>query len=145
LARKAKKEISSVMHSLQRAYWKIVTLKPSTLAIAIVAIAVCTFLFGGGIYNLLQEPTIVFPYAPGKFFSYYPQRLNEQVILESAFTMILYVFGVAGLVLTYQSTKYTNNSRQAYLMLFIGLLLLIIAVLGIELGFAMKFGRITTS
>lgn len=145
MARKAKKEMSSIMHSLERTYWKIVTIKPSTLAVGIAAIAICTFLFGGGIYNLLQEPAIVYPYAPGKFFSYYPQRLNDQVVLESAFVMILYVFGVTGLVLTYQSTKYTNNSRQAYLMLFIGLLLLIMAVLGIELQLAMKFTRVSAS
>lgn len=144
MTKKAKRSMDSASHSLQRTYRRISSMKPSTLVVGIIAIGFCAFFFGGGIYNLLQEPTIVFPYGPGQFSFIYPMRLNEQVVLESAFVMILYGFGVGGLLLTYQSTRYSHNSRQAYFMLIVGLILLIVAVLGIEIGLSLKFASRTT-
>jgi len=131
--------MESLSHSLERVYGKIITIKPPTLVISVVTIAFCAFLFSGGLYDLLQKPTIIFPLGSGQYSFIYPYRLNEQVVLESAFIMILYGCGVSGLLLTYQSTRYSHNSRQAYFMLIIGLILIMVAVLSIEVGLSLKF------
>lgn len=145
MSRKARRSMESASISLQRLYRKITTMKPSTFIVGIIVLAFCAFLFGGGVYDLLQKPQIVYPLGSGRFSFIYPMRLNEQVILESAFIMILYSFGVGGLLLIYQSTRYAHNSRQAWFMLVFGLLLLFIAVLSTEIGLALKFSQSGTS
>ena len=125
MARKARRSASSLSYYLQKTYQRIVTLKPSTILLATVAIAASVFLLGGGIYDLLERPIIAFVSA-GRPIIYYPQALNEQLLGESIAAMILYALGVMGLILVYQSTKYAYNPREAFTMLLIGLLLLLI-------------------
>lgn len=108
------------------------TLKPSTFILAALAIATSIFLLGGGIYDIIEQPIIAFISSGGRIIPYYPQALNDQLLGESIASMVLYFFGVIGLLLMYQSTKYANNPRQAYTMILMGLLLLLIGWLLIE-------------
>ena len=132
MSRKAKRGATNVSYGLQKTYKRIVTLKPSTFILAALAIATSIFLLGGGIYDIIEQPIIAFISSGGRIIPYYPQALNDQLLGESIASMVLYFFGVIGLLLMYQSTKYANNPRQAYTMILMGLMLLLIGWLLIE-------------
>lgn len=125
MSRRAKKSVSSLSYYFQKTYWKLVTLKPSTILLAASAIAASVFLLGGGIYDILEQPIVAF-ISGGRIIPYYPQALNEQLLGESVASMILYSLGIFGLILVYQSTKYAYNQREAFTTLLIGLVLLLI-------------------
>ena len=131
MSRKARKGASSLSYHLQKTYWKLVTLKPSTFLLATLAIAASIFLLGGGIYDILEQPVVAF-ISGGRIIPYYPQALNEQLLGESVAAMILYSLGIIGLILMYRSTKYAYNPREAYTTLLIGLLLLLIGWMLVE-------------
>lgn len=131
MSRRARRSASSLSYYLQKAYWKIVTLKPSTILLASIAIAASIFLLGGGIYDIIEQPVIAFV-SGGRIIPYYPQALNEQLLGESVASMILYSFGIIGLILMYQSTKYAYSPREAFTMLIIGLILLMVGWIIIE-------------
>ena len=132
MSRKAKKSATSLSYYLQKTYWKLVTLKPSTLLLAALAIAASIFLLGGGIYDILEQPVVAFVTTGGRIIPYYPQALNEQLLGESIAAMILYSFGVVGLILMYRSTKYAYSPREAFTTLLIGLILLLIGWVLVE-------------
>ena len=131
MSHKARKSASSLSHYLQKAYWRLVTLKPSTILLTILAVAASVFLLGGGIYDILEQPAIAF-ISGGRVIPYYPQALNEQLLGESIASMVLYSLGIMGLLLIYQSTKYAYNPREAYTTLLIGLVLVLIGWVIIE-------------
>ncbi len=131
MARKARRSASSISYYVQKAYWKMVTFKPSTALLAALAIAASIFLLGGGIYNIIEQPIVAF-ISGGRIIPYYPQALNEQLLGESIASMILYSLGIVGLILIYQSTKYAYSPRDAYTTLLIGLLLLLIGWVLVE-------------
>ena len=125
MSRKARKSATSLSYFLQKTYWKLVTLKPSTILLAALAITASIFLLGGGIYDILERPVVAFV-SGGRIIPYYPQALNEQLLGESIASMILYSLGIIGLILMYQSTKYAYSPREAYTTLLIGAILLLI-------------------
>lgn len=132
MSRKARKSVSSLSYYLQKAYWKLATFKPSTILLAILAISASVFLLGGGIYDILEQPIVAFV-SGGRIIPYYPQALNEQLLGGSIASMTLYSLGIMGLILMYQSTKYVYRPREAFTMLLIGLLLLLIGWVLVEL------------
>jgi hypothetical protein len=137
--------MSSVKRYLGKTYWRITTYKPSTFTVALIAIAVAIFLLGGGIYDILEQsviPIAIFTSSgQGGFIFLYPYRsLNDQFIAESAFIMILYAMGFMGLYVTYQSTKYAYNPRQAYVMLIGGLMFILLAYALLEYIFYIRSG-----
>jgi hypothetical protein len=136
MARATKKRISSLSFSLNRFYGRISTAKPSTLIVSILAIAFTVFLFGGGLYDLAVKPLAAY-YSSGRFIFLYPQ-LSEQFIADSMVATILYSFGIIGLVVIYESTKHAYNPRQAYMMLIVGIILLMIAYIFLEATIQLK-------
>lgn len=135
--RQVRKHVASLSHFIQKTYWKIVTIKPSLLLIAITVTAACIFFAGGGIYDLLEQPVFaVFP--SGRPYFAYP-GIGEQWLGESMFAMIFYGLGTVGLLLAYQSTKYAYRPRQAFMMLMIGVLLIVMAYILVEYQFIAKF------
>ena len=132
MARGFRRRFSSLAFSMQKTYWKIVTAKPSIFVTAVVAVAASLFLLGGGIYDLLQKPLLAVVGAGGRIITYYPYSINEQFLVESILVMIGLAIGVVGFLLTYQSTKYAYRSRQAYRLLLVGCVLIIIAYIFIE-------------
>lgn len=131
MSRRARKSASSLSYYFQKAYWKIVTAKPSTILLAASVLSVSVFLLGGGVYDIVEQPIIAFV-SGGRIIPYYPQALNEQLLGESVASMVLYSFGIVGLILIYRSTKYAYNPREALTTLLIGLALIIIAWMLIE-------------
>ena len=116
------------------------TAKPSLVVIALILIAASVFLLGGGVYDLLERPLVAVFQSGGTFISFYPYALNEQLLIESISTMTFYTIGVAGFLLAYQSTKYAYRPRQAFILLLVGSVLIVVAYIFIERSLLTKFG-----
>jgi hypothetical protein len=138
MSRKVKREISSLSFSLNRLYRRITTLKLSGLIVSILAIAVALFLFGGGLYDVINRP-IPATYYSGRFYVVYP-TISEQFLGDSVVSVTLYSLGIAGLVMIYQSTKYAYRPRQAYLMFLVGVIFIFISYIFIEATIRVKMG-----
>ncbi|MEM2439869.1 MAG: hypothetical protein QW493_01455 [Candidatus Bathyarchaeia archaeon] len=121
---------SSMSYSLRKFYRQLSVVKPSNVVLAAIVIAVAIFLFGGGLYLIIVKPYPAVYYG-GRFLFVYPQ-LSEQWVSDSLIAMTLFAFGVVGLLLIYQSTKYAYNPRQAYLVFMVGAALLLIAYISVE-------------
>ena len=117
---------------MQKTYWKAVTAKPSLFVTAVLAVAASLFLLGGGIYDLMEKPLLAIVATGGRIITYYPYALNEQFLMESIIVMVVYAIGFVGFLMMYQSTKYAYRSRQAYRLLLVGCVLVIIAYIFIE-------------
>lgn len=121
---------------MNRFYRRISTAKPSTLILSIIAIAFSIFLFGGGLYDIVNQPLAAI-YYQGKFLFIYPQ-LSEQFVADSVISMMLYALGTIGLIAMYQSTKYAYKPRQATMMMTIGVVLLWLAYIILEVIIQIK-------
>lgn len=130
MARKVKKTAISLSYSLQKLYTKISTARPSPFALAVIAMAIAVFLYGGGLHLIIVKPLPAVYYG-GRFLFVYPQ-LSEQWVSDSIIAMILFSMGVAGAVFMYQSTKYAYKPRQAYLLFMIGAFLFFVAYISLE-------------
>ena len=135
-----RRRLSSLNFSLQKFYWKIVTAKPSTFVTAVIVVAASLFLLGGGIYDLMEKPLLLIVAAGGRIITYYPYALNEQFLVESVIVMIIYTLAVVGFLISYQSTKYAYRSRQAYRLLLVGCVLVVIAYIFIERSLLARWG-----
>ncbi|MEM3765465.1 MAG: hypothetical protein QXU46_00375 [Candidatus Bathyarchaeia archaeon] len=130
MARKAKKTAVSLSYSLQKLYTRLSTAKLSPFALAVIAMAVAIFLYGGGLHLIIVKPLPAVYYG-GRFLFVYPQ-LSEQWVSDSLIAMILFAMGVAGALFIYQSTKYAYKPRQAYMTFIIGAVFLMIAYISLE-------------
>jgi len=135
-----KRKISSFAFFLQKAYWKIITAKPSIFVIAVIVVAACVFLLGGGVYDILEKPLVAVVASGGRIIVFYPYALNEQFLMESIVVMVGYAIGVVGFLLTYQSTKYAYRPRQAYILLLVGCVLIITAYVFVERSLLARWG-----
>jgi hypothetical protein len=138
VARQVRKQATSLSHFTQKTYWRIVTIKPSLLLVAIIVTAASIFFLGGGVYDLLEQPAFAI-FIQGRPYFAYPYSLGEQFLGESMFAMICYGLGAAGLLVTYQSTKYAYRPRQAFMLLLLGALLIIIAYIFVEYLFMVRW------
>lgn len=130
MSRKVKKRVSSLSYSINKLYRRISTVKPSTLILSVIAIAITVFLFGGGLYIIIMKPLPAVYYG-GRFLFLYPQ-LSEQFVTDSMIAITLYSLGTIGLIAMYQSTKYAYRPRQAYMMFLAGVILLLMAYIFLE-------------
>jgi hypothetical protein len=138
MSKTVKKSISSISFSLNRFYGTISTAKPSNLIIPIVVIAFAIFLLGGGLYDIIMRP-LPAVYYNSQFLFLYPS-LSEQFVSDSVVAMSIYALGIVGLITIYQSTKYVYKPRQAYMMLIIGVVLLLLAYIFLEDSIRIKQG-----
>jgi hypothetical protein len=76
-------------------------------------------------------------YYGGRFLFLYPQ-LSEQFISDSIVAMTVYALGIIGLLVIYQSTKYVYKPRQAYMMMIVGIVLLLLAYIFLEASIQIK-------
>ncbi|MDH5438823.1 MAG: hypothetical protein OEX76_08000 [Candidatus Bathyarchaeota archaeon] len=127
-----RRRFSSFAYFARKTYWKMATAKPSLTILGFAVVGLSIFLLGGGVYDLIVPfVPIGFPLGRRVLF-FYPRTIHEQAFLGSLLVMTVYGIGVAGFLLTYQSTKYAYRSRQAFTLLSIGLVLVFIAYLLIE-------------
>ncbi len=136
MSRTVKKSASSLSFSLNKLYRRISTAKPSNLIIPIVSIALAVFLFGGGLYDIIVKPLPAVYYG-GRFLFLYPQ-LSEQFLSDSIVATILYSLGIIGLIAMYQSTRNVYKPRQAYIMLIVGIILVLVTYIFLETTIQLK-------
>ena len=132
MAKGFSKQLSSLSFSLQKAYERILTAKPSLFVVGAAAVALSLFLFAGGIYDLLIQPVVAIIGSSGRIITFYPYGITDQLLLESIIIMIFYAMGVAGILVAHRSTKHAYNPRYAYRFLLVGCALLLIAYLLLE-------------
>jgi hypothetical protein len=137
------KQISSLAFWLQKTYERILTSKPSLFVVGILAVALAFFLLGGGLYSLMNPDPNVPPagiFAGDRLYVFYPSLNIQFIFTETLLVMIFSAIGFAGFLMAYRSTKYAYNPRQAYQLLLVGCVMLIIAYILIERGLLLKFG-----
>jgi uncharacterized membrane protein len=130
MSRKVKKQASSMSFSINRWFRRISTSKPSASTFTLIVIAFSTFLFGGGLLTIIEHPLIAY-YNGSTFLFLYP-TLDGQFVMDTFFSSMSYVLGLAGLLLMYRSTKNAYKPRQAYMTLIIGVALVLMAYLFLE-------------
>jgi len=126
---------------MRKAYQKILNIKPSWLIIALMAVAASIFLLGGGVYDIIEKPLAILQVAQGRWIFFWPYQLNAQSLIESIIVMLLYCIGFGGFWAMYQSTKYAYKPRQAFILLLLGAVLVILAYFGCETLINLKLRR----
>lgn len=96
--------------------------------ISILVILFGTFVVGGGIYNLLENPPTLVP-SGGRWSTIHPY-MSEQTLNESIFIMIMTLVSFGGLYLGYRSTNERYEKKKANRYMLIGLGLLLLGVIG---------------
>jgi len=142
MAKKFKKQTTSTSFSLSRLFSRISTAQPSTLTLSVIVMAAAMFLFGGGIYTVINYETIQPAlYYQNKFYFLAP-GLGEQVVSDTVVSGVLYAMGFIGVLAIYQSTKYAYKPRQAYMTLIVGVTLLLLSYIFLEnaIAWKMSFG-----
>ena len=133
---KLKKSSDNLSFSLSRWFRRVSTHAPSAALITIVGISYAIFLFGGGLYTLINHP-LPSAYYNSKFYFLYPS-LSSQFVSDTAVSVILYALGFVGLLMIYQSSKSAYKPRQAYLMIIIGVTFLLLSYVFLEGAIAFK-------
>ncbi len=136
---RTKRKIASFTFSLRRTYKKILALEPPLFLIALLTVALSIFLLGGGVYDILTKPVGIVP-LQGRWIFYVPFRINEQSLNESIFVILLYAIGFGGFFSIFRSTRYAYKPRQAFMLLFIGIILIVLAYFGLEYLISLKLG-----
>jgi hypothetical protein len=132
---KIKKSSENLSFSLSRWFRKITTV-PTTAIITIVGISYAIFLFGGGLYTLINAPIPAYSTDTGFMFLY--PDISEQFGADTIISAALYALGFIGLLTIYQSTKSANKPRQAYMLLIVGVALLLLAYIFLESSMIIK-------
>ena len=127
---KLKKNSSSISFSLSRWFHRLSTGAPSLTIFTIALVAYSLFIFGGGLYTVINHPAPS-AYYNGNFYFLYPS-LSSQFISDTIVSMLLYALGFLGLFIIYQSSKSAYKPRQAYMMLVIGVSLLLLSYIFLE-------------
>lgn len=139
MSKRTKKTARDLSYGLKRTWRRVLLARPSLYIIALLTTGICIFILGGGVYDLLEKPIALIPLR-GRWIFYYPMQLHMQVLNESLIVMLIYALGVAGLILTYQSTKYEYRPRQAFTTLMLGIIFIFIAFMALEFILGQKLG-----
>jgi hypothetical protein len=136
---KLKKSSSNMSFSLSRWFRKISTNAPTAFLVTAVGISYAIFLFGGGLYTLINHPSPS-AYVNNQFYFLYPD-ISSQFISDTLISVTLYVLGFVGLLSIYQSSKSAYKPRQAYMLLVVGVALLLLSFVFLEGSIAFKANR----
>jgi phosphoglycerol transferase MdoB-like AlkP superfamily enzyme len=102
-------------------------MKPSTTVLSIIVVLFVGFVLAGGIYDILERPISLLPTSYG--YSVVIQgTLGQQTLNESLIAAFLYFLGLAGLYMLLRSTRYAYRPRNAYLLLILGTLTVLMVV-----------------
>lgn len=134
---KIRKSSENLSFSLSRWFRRIST-APTTAIVTFVGISYAIFLFGGGLYTLINQPIPAYPTQTGYIFLY--PGLSDQFGADTIVSVFLYTLGFVGLLTIYRSAKSTSNPRQAYMMLIVGVTFLLLAYIFLESAIIAKGG-----
>ena len=102
-------------------------MKPSTTILALAVVIFVGFVLAGGVYDILEHPISLLPTSYG--YSVVIQgTLGQQTLNESLIAAFLYFLGLAGLYMLLRSTRYAYRPRNAYLLLILGTLTVLLVV-----------------
>jgi hypothetical protein len=101
--------------------------KPSTTVLLIIVIGFVGFVLAGGIYDVLEHPITLLP-TPSGYSVLIPGTLGQQTLNESLIIGFLYMFGLGGLYMLLRSTRFAYRPRNAYLLLILGTLVVLLVV-----------------
>ena len=127
------KKFSSRRYSLQKLTTRIATFRPSRGIVAALVMSASIFLLGGGIYDILMEPIAAYPLGSGRFLSFIPYQIHEQLFSGSLAVMFLYALGGTGLLMIYRSTRFVRDPRQVSLLTKIGAAFIAVSFVAIEI------------
>jgi hypothetical protein len=98
--------------------------------IKVALILFCVFIAGGGIYDLVEKPSVlvVNPWT-GQISSAHYYR-GEQTLSESLSSMFFYLCMIFGLIVSSKSSRVKDDTRKANLMLVAGMVLVILGLAG---------------
>jgi len=94
-------------------------MKPSTTVSIIIALVFVGFVLAGGIYDILEHPISLLPTTTG-YSVLIRGTLGQQTLNESLIAAFLYMLGLAGLYMLLRSTRFAYRPRNAYMLLIIG-------------------------
>jgi len=94
-------------------------MKPSTTVSIIIALVFVGFVLAGGVYDILEHPISLLPSASG-YSVLIKGTLGEQTLNESLIAAFLYMLGLGGLYMLLRSTRFAYRPRNAYMLLILG-------------------------
>ncbi|HUO41584.1 MAG TPA: hypothetical protein VMU35_01320 [Methylomirabilota bacterium] len=94
-------------------------MKPSTTVSIIVALSFVGFVLAGGVYDILEHPISLLPTSTG-YSVLIKGTLGQQTLNESLIAAFLYMLGLGGLYMLLRSTRFAYRPRNAYMLLIIG-------------------------
>ncbi len=103
-------------------------IKPSTTVSLIIVLGFVGFILAGGIYDILERPISLLPTAGG-YSVLIRGTLGQQTLNESLIAGFLYMLGLGGLYMLLRSTRFAYRPRNAYLLLILGTLTVLIVVI----------------
>jgi hypothetical protein len=135
---KIKKRSEDVSFSLSRWFRKAATNTPTISVITILGMAYVIFLFGGGLYTLIENPLPAY-YTGSTFYFLYPD-ISSQFVGDTIISVALYALGFFGLLAMYQSTKSAYKPRQAYMLMIVGVTFVLLSYIFLEGAISIKGG-----
>ena len=102
-------------------------MKPSTTVSLILLLGFVGFILAGGIYDILERPISLLP-TPGGYSVVVKGTLGQQTLNESLIAGFLYMLGLGGLYMLLRSTRFAYRPRNAYLLLILGTLTVLLVV-----------------
>jgi hypothetical protein len=114
-------------------------MKPSTTLSIILVLSFVGFVLAGGIYDILERPISLIPTSTG-YSVLVRGTLGQQTLNESLIAAFLYMLGLGGLYMLLRSTRFAYRPRNAYLLLIIGTLTVLIVAYYSNVLMASKIG-----
>lgn len=102
-------------------------MKPSTTLSIVVILVFVGFVLAGGIYDILENPISLLPTATS-YSVLIRGTLGQQTLNESLIAAFLYMLGFVGLYMLLRSTRYAYRPRNAYLLLILGTITVMLVV-----------------
>lgn len=137
---KIKKTSEKMSFSLSRWLRKVTLNAPVLTVVTVLGMAYAIFLFGGGLYTLIERPIPSFyDSTTGTFYFLYP-GLSNQFVSDSIIAASFYIMGFVGMLALYQSAKNATKPRQAYMLLVVGVTFVLLSYLFLESAIIAKGG-----
>ena len=128
---KLRKTSEDMSFSLSRWFRKLSTNAPSTFIVTVTVLAYAIFLFGGGLYTLINQPVASYYTESGGFMFLYPD-ISSQFGADTVVASMLYAMGFIGMLFMYQSAKNASKPRQAYMLMVAGVAFLLLSYIFLE-------------
>jgi hypothetical protein len=136
---KIKKRSEDMSFSLSRWFRKAAVNTPAITVVTILGLAYVIFLFGGGLFTLIEQPLPSY-YSGSTFYFIYPNDISNQFVGDTIISVFLYALGFIGLLSMYQSTKSAYKPRQAYMLLIVGVTFVLLSYVFLEAAISIKGG-----